>query len=153
MKVYYIDKDGRFAGEGESAELPSNATNQKPNTQNDVWNAKKQEWITPKEPQKTKEELKKEKLKELNKQRQAELDIAKVSYKNNLYDADEVSQSRMARALLALGEDDKQFWITADDKMVELTKADFREILRLAGVNQTRIWVKYAKLKAEVENE
>ncbi len=96
-----------------------------------------------------KEEIQREREK-LNKQRQAELDNAVIEYNGIKLDADEISQGRMSRAYDVLEEKEKQFWVTADDEMVELTKNDFKKALKLAGVNQTAIWTKYAKLKQEL---
>lgn len=49
MKVYYIDENGHYAGEGESYTLPEGAIEIAPTTDRDVWDGEK--WVTPPEPE------------------------------------------------------------------------------------------------------
>ena len=64
----------------------------------------------------------------------------KVNYNGDVYQCDEVSQSRISRAVLSMAPEDTIRWKTADNKEVVLTRSDLSEILRLAGQEQTRIW-------------
>ncbi len=85
MKVYYMDINGKFVGEGDSAKLPSNATDKKPNTHIDIWDSEKQQWVTPKKPKKTKEEIRKEKLKMyLNRNKKAIINAMLIGNQNNI---------------------------------------------------------------------
>ena len=64
-------------------------------------------------------------------------------------DGDEVSQGRIARAILGLPDDTTtQTWIGANGDVYSLTKPKLQEALVLAGEAQTAIWVNYATLKA-----
>jgi len=66
--------------------------------------------------------------------------VIKVNYNGDVYQGDEVSQSRMSRAVLSMTPEDTIRWKTADNKEVVLTRSDLSEILRLAGQEQTRLW-------------
>ena len=66
-----------------------------------------------------------------------------VTYNGNTYQGDEISQSRMSRAILSMTPEDTIRWKTADNKEVVLTRSDLSEILRLAGQEQTRLWFGY----------
>lgn len=60
----------------------------------------------------------------------------------NEFDGHEDAQSRMAKAIVAMDDTDKTLWVLANNSIVEVTKAELREALRLAGVAQTLIWMK-----------
>jgi len=67
------------------------------------------------------------------------------------FNGDETSQTRLSRAITVLAtDDDKTTWIDVDGVPHEVTKADLKEALKLAGEAQTALWVKYATLKAEL---
>lgn len=66
-----------------------------------------------------------------------------ISYNNNSFQGDELSQSRMSRSITGMTEDDTIRWKTSDNKEVVLTKTDLAEILRRAGQEQTRIWFEH----------
>lgn len=75
-------------------------------------------------------------------QRQQALDTATVEYQGMVFDADEESQNRMMRPILALPDDvTTQLWVLHDNSVVYLTKPQFKEVLALAGQKQTDIWV------------
>jgi phospholipase/lecithinase/hemolysin len=62
----------------------------------------------------------------------------------NTFDGDEVSQGRMARAVLALqaaGADATVNWVLADNSVIQATAAELTEALALAGAEQARLWV------------
>ncbi|MCY0916245.1 DUF4376 domain-containing protein [Massilia antarctica] len=61
----------------------------------------------------------------------------------NAYDGDEVSQGRMARAIVALqaaGVPSVR-WVLADNSVISATVADLAEALALAGAVQAAMWV------------
>ena len=61
----------------------------------------------------------------------------------NSFDGDEVSQGRMARAILGL-EAASQYtvpWVLADNTVIHATGAELAEALALAGAAQAAIWV------------
>lgn len=58
-----------------------------------------------------------------------------------LFDGDEVAQTRMARAAVVMQDDETTTWVQANNIPVEVTKAQLIEAVRLAGAEQTRLWV------------
>jgi hypothetical protein len=61
-----------------------------------------------------------------------------------VFDGDEISQARMARAILGLqpaGEGATVTWVLADNTQVSVTAAELSEALNLAGAEQARLWV------------
>lgn len=59
----------------------------------------------------------------------------------NEFDADETSQGRMARAIIALPDGDTVNWVLTDNTVITATKAELTEALQLAGAAQAAIWV------------
>ena len=59
------------------------------------------------------------------------------------FDGDETSQTRMARAVVALqaAGQAETLWVLADNTPATVTLADLAEALALAGAEQTRLWV------------
>lgn len=60
----------------------------------------------------------------------------------NTFDGDEISQGRMARAILALPDGQAVPWVLHDNTVIEASAAELREALALAGAEQARLWVK-----------
>lgn len=63
----------------------------------------------------------------------------------NVFDGDEASQARMARAILgleAVGPEATVTWVLADNTVIEATAAELREALALSGAEQAKLWVK-----------
>ena len=60
-----------------------------------------------------------------------------------LADGDEVSQGRMARAIIALstGLAPSVAWVLADNTVIQATGAELTEALVLAGQAQASMWV------------
>lgn len=61
-----------------------------------------------------------------------------------IFDGDEISQARMARAILGLqeaGEGATVTWVLADNTPVAVTADELSEALHLAGAEQARLWV------------
>ena len=64
-----------------------------------------------------------------------------VKYNGIIYQGDETSQDRMSRAINGLPDDIATIlWKAKDNSSHELTRLDLKEILFLAGQEQTRIW-------------
>jgi len=62
----------------------------------------------------------------------------------NTFDGDEVSQGRMARAILALNAaapGTTVNWILADNSVINATAAELIEALAMAGAAQAAVWV------------
>lgn len=73
--------------------------------------------------------------------RQNEVDKIEVNYNGIIYQGDEVSQTRMARALSVMSDTDIfDGWVAKDNSLHSLTKADFIAILKTAGAKQSVIW-------------
>lgn len=69
--------------------------------------------------------------------------IAVTTSSGRCFDGDEVSQGRMARAILALEtkRQDVTPWVLSDNTTVSVTAVELREALVLAGQMQTDLWV------------
>ena len=64
-----------------------------------------------------------------------------VEYNGVVYQGDETSQDRLSRAINGLPDDTTTIsWKAKDNSSQELTRLDLKEILFLAGQEQTRIW-------------
>lgn len=63
----------------------------------------------------------------------------------NVFDADEESQNRMARAIVSmqLAQVNETNWILANNTPTVVTMTELGEALKLAGQEQTRIWTTY----------
>lgn len=73
--------------------------------------------------------------------RQALVDAIEVELGGVVYQGDEVSQTRMARAIVAMPDATTTIeWIAKDNTAHALTKADLSQILLLAGIKQAAIW-------------
>jgi hypothetical protein len=74
--------------------------------------------------------------------RMATLRVTTASGK--VFDADEISQTRMARVLTAadaIGQPDASWsWVLADNTVAEVTAAEMREALALAMQAQAEVW-------------
>ena len=57
------------------------------------------------------------------------------------FDGDEVSQGRMARAVVASDNDtDTTVWVLANNEPTLVTRSQLKQALRLAGDEQTAVW-------------
>ena len=98
--------------------------------------------------------LKNDFLNMMNKDRSSEVEniIITLSDKKTVLNGDEISQSRISRAILGLPDDATKInWIGADGKVYKLNKSKLQEALTLAGQAQTEIWIKYAEKKNELK--
>lgn len=74
--------------------------------------------------------------------RQAIVDAIKVTTEaGHVFDGDEISQTRMARAVAAMDEGETITWVLADNSVITAGRAELREALRLAGRAQEAAWV------------
>ena len=101
--------------------------------------------LTPEElatiPVRTQEDIDKE-ARELFKQFRAEaVSQIVVEVDGLLFDGDETAQTRMTRAALVMQDDETTTWMQANNVPAEVTKAQLIEAIRLAGAEQTRLWV------------
>lgn len=70
--------------------------------------------------------------------------IVVVTAAGNSFDGDEISQGRMARAILGLnasGESATVTWVLADNAVIQASAAELSEALALAGAEQAALWV------------
>ena len=69
--------------------------------------------------------------------------ITVTTQAGNTFDGDEVSQGRMARAVIALQANPGATvnWVLADNSVIQATAAELTEALALAGAAQAAIWV------------
>ena len=56
------------------------------------------------------------------------------------FDGDEISQSRMARAVVSSDPLETTNWVLADNSVALVTREELKEALKLAGLSQTVIW-------------
>jgi hypothetical protein len=106
---------------------------------------------------KTAEEVKQEKLQKeyeqalriWKQQRQEAVDAIIVEHNGKEFQGDEISQDRIARAILSLSDEDTINWAAYDNTEVELTKADLQAILAQAREQQSMIWNKNRPVKPE----
>lgn len=77
-------------------------------------------------------------------QRTAQVEQIKVTTQaGNVFDGDEVSQGRMARAIIALQATGTPttLWVLADNSVIQATAVELTEAMVLAGMAQAAIWV------------
>ena len=81
---------------------------------------------------------------EMKEMRQRKVDSIKVTTgAGNTFDGDEISQGRMARAIIALQATGTPTvaWVLANNTAIQATAAELTEALALAGTAQAAIWV------------
>lgn len=74
-------------------------------------------------------------------QRTEAVDAIVVEVNGLLFDGDEVAQTRMARAAVVMQDGETTTWVQANNIPVEVTKDQLIQAVRLAGAEQTRLWV------------
>lgn len=74
----------------------------------------------------------------LNRQKQVESLTVEVD--GMVFDGDEISQGRMARAAFTMLEGESIGWVLANNEQVMVTKEVLTQALRLAGAKQSQIW-------------
>ena len=92
------------------------------------------DWVAP-EPVKTLEQLKIE--------RQAAVDAITVTVDDLTFDGDEVSQTRMARAIVVMQAASVPTisWVLHDNTVATVTVTQLTQALAAAGAEQARLWV------------
>ena len=73
-------------------------------------------------------------------ERQLKVDNIEVELNGVIYQGDETSQTRIARAVSVMEDTDITMWVAKDNSVNELSKADLKYILREAGIKQTLVW-------------
>ena len=73
-------------------------------------------------------------------ERQSKVDNIEVELNGVIYQGDETSQTRIARAVSVMEDTDTTMWVAKDNSVNELSKADLKYILKEAGTKQTLIW-------------
>lgn len=64
-----------------------------------------------------------------------------VELGGQVFDGNEASQNRMARAYLALAEGEETPWVLHDNTVIAVTRDKLLAVLRLAGKRQTELWI------------
>lgn len=59
---------------------------------------------------------------------------------SNTFDGDEVSQGRMARAIACMVEADSVPWVLANNSVIQASRGELIEALRMAGACQSELW-------------
>ena len=72
--------------------------------------------------------------------RQNIVDNIEVIYNEIIYQGDEKSQDRMSRAIVGMDDYDTIEWTAKDNSKVVLLRSDLKQILRLSGIEQTKVW-------------
>lgn len=89
----------------------------------------------------TEEDLAREAREEFKRSRADAVASIKITVGDKVFDGDETSQTRMARAAVAMTDTETVLWVLADNTPTQCTKSELVEALRLAGEEQTKIWV------------
>lgn len=58
-----------------------------------------------------------------------------------LFDGDEVAQTRMTRAAVVMQDGETTTWVQANNDPAEVTKEQLIQAVRLAGAEQTQLWI------------
>lgn len=93
------------------------------------------------------EELAIQSLNDAKTERKNAVDEITVEVDGMVFDGDEISQQRMARAVVMfnsnnLTDDTKTVWVLADNTIAEVTVEQLSKALLLAGQKQTELWTK-----------
>jgi len=75
--------------------------------------------------------------------RAREVSEIRVTINGREYDGDETSQTRISRAISTMTDTDTIVWVLASNNAVQTTKAELIQVLRLAGIEQSRLWTMY----------
>lgn len=75
--------------------------------------------------------------------RHAEVEVITVTTTSGrVFDGNEDAQNRMSRAVNAMEDADTLPWVLADNTIAQVTRAELREALKLAGAAMAEIWVR-----------
>ena len=64
-----------------------------------------------------------------------------VTVDSMVFDADELSRSRMSDSIVALNQNEKKVWVLANNSVVDLTREKLIEVLRAIATAQNALWV------------
>ena len=73
-----------------------------------------------------------------------ELAVSKITVETtdgNIFDGDEISQGRLSRAISVMDDVETTVWVLNNNSVIDATKAELKEALKLAGKAQTALWV------------
>ena len=138
MTKYFVDQSGNYIGAFDGAEPPANSI-EVPSAPDDA----RQPWTGSgwgeiyKSPEQLREEWKASRAAAVE-----AIDVTTAA--GNTFDGDEISQGRMARAILALNAaapGTTVNWVLADNSVIDATAAELTEALALAGAAQAALWV------------
>lgn len=138
MTKYFVTPHGEYIGGFDGAEPPANSI-EVPSAPDDA----RQPWLGDSwgPVVKTAEQLREE----WKASRAASVEAIKVTTQaGNTFDGDEISQGRMARAILALNAAAPGAtvnWVLADNSVIDATAQELTEALALAGSAQAGVWV------------
>lgn len=93
-------------------------------------------------PEKPQELIEAEALAKAKQERATEVERLTVEVDGMVFDADEVSQQRVARSIVALQDGETMPWVLYDNTIVQVNKSQLMQVLRLAGQKQCELWVK-----------
>lgn len=135
---YSFDKDGKFLGcfAGFNVQFPAGHVGNAPTAPehaDDVWTGS--EWVNSADFARSKGKAVRA---------DAINSIVVTTAAGNAFDGDEISQGRMARAIIGLqaaGEGTTVKWVLHDNKAVDVTAAELTEALTKAGEVQSTLWV------------
>lgn len=105
----------------------------------DLWTQEKQRLslpppVEPDSPEKIRKRKKQDRTEAVSK-------ITVTTTSGKVFDGDEISQDRMARAILALDLGETTLWVLANNVPTSgISREELKEALRLAGAAQTAIW-------------
>lgn len=77
-----------------------------------------------------------------NLRKQAVDSIIVTTSSGKQFDGHEDAQNRMSRTLNLIQEGEVTEWVLADNSIALVTKEELSEALRLAGLEQTKLWIK-----------
>jgi len=86
---------------------------------------------------------------EVKMDREYDLNNLVVEYNNNVFDADEVSQGRISRAIQ---NGSNLNWVLANNNSIEVSQSDLQKILNAAVSKQDKIWNKYQIIRSQLKN-
>lgn len=93
-------------------------------------------------PVKPQEQIEAEALAQAKSERANAVENITVEVDGMIFQGDEMSQLRIARAIIALEDGETITWVLADDTIVKVSKEQLKQVLRKAGEKQTELWTK-----------
>lgn len=92
-------------------------------------------------PEPTEKELSAQALAQAKSERASAVSKITVEVDGMVFDGDEKAQQRVARSIIALDDDETMPWVLYDNSVVQVTKAQLKQVLRLAGQKQSELWI------------